>query len=269
LTIVAYACATYVVNWVLFQGQIGQFFGSIYSATGFLIQPTLVGGLFSLVVIGVMLFVVGRLRGSDIGWQARELRLGLWVTFGFWIAMNVVLAAIGALGDGVFLNRSWKQPGASALVGALIGQLLGNALAEETVFRGFLLPQLYLKTAMVFRRSIALGIAILGSTLLFAVSHVPNRLYVHELTGSELLSDQAGLFLLGLFIAGMYVVTRNLFVVVGLHALVNTPTLLVSATSEDLIYVVWGALAVLLLLVWWITAAVRDRTRHRNMNESS
>ncbi|HEX2474621.1 MAG TPA: type II CAAX endopeptidase family protein [Lacipirellulaceae bacterium] len=258
-TIVVYACATLVVNWVLFQGKIGQSLGSLYSATGFLIRSTLVGGLFTLLVIGTLVIAVGRLRCSDVGWAAREFRLGLLVTFGFWLAMNVVLAAIGALGDGVVLNQSWRQPEATALVGSLIGQLLGNALAEETIFRGFLLPQLYLKTARSFRPGIALAIAVVGSSLLFSLSHVPNRLFVHGLTGSELIGDQAGLFLLGVFIAGVYIVTQNLFVVVGLHALVNEPALIIGTSNEDWIYAVWGALAVLLLLAWSVTAAMRNR----------
>ena len=150
-TVVAYACATMIVSAVLFQGRVSDSLGSLYVATGFLIQSTLVGGLFSLAVVGLMVFGVGRLRASDIGWTWRHLGLGLSVTLGLWIAMNGVLAVLAALGDGVSIYEGWKQRRISAMVGGLIGQFLGNALAEETMFRGFLLPQFYLK-AIATRR---------------------------------------------------------------------------------------------------------------------
>jgi hypothetical protein len=261
LTIAAYACANLFVAAVLFQGRISESLGSLYVATGFLVQGSLVGGLFCLAIVSFILFAVGRLRGSDVGWGAPEVGLGLLVTLGFWIAMNGVLAVLAALSGGVFWDEAWKQRGPSAVVGGVVGQLLGNSLVEETLFRGFLLPQFYLIAATVNRRGAALAIAVVASSLLFAVSHVPHRLLVQGLTGSELLWDQAGIFLLGLFIATAYVVTRNLFVAVGLHALVNEPVPVIRASSETTLYVVWAGLAVQLLLAWRAASVARNRTR--------
>jgi membrane protease YdiL (CAAX protease family) len=266
LTIVAYACAMLFVSAVLFQGRISEWLGSLYVATRFLVQASLVAGLFSLAVVGVTLFAVGRLKGSDVGWNAPDLWQGLLVTFGFWVAMNVVLAVLGALDGGVFLDKVWTERGASAVVGGLIGQLIGNALVEETVFRGFLLPQFYLKGAAVFRRGAAMAIALIGSSLLFAVSHVPHRILVSGLSGTEILWDQAGLFLMGLFFGVAYVVTRNLFVAVGLHALANEPVPVVGASSETILHAVWGGLAVLLVLIWWAFSIARNHTRQSGPN---
>ena len=267
LTIVAYACATVVVSAVLFQGRISERLGSLYVATGFLIQSSLVGGLFSLAVVGIVLFGIGRLRAADVGWSARELGVGLLITLGAWMAINGVLAILAGLGGGVFLDTAWKQPGTSAVVGALIGQLLGNALVEETVFRGFMLPQFYFKAAAKFRHSAALFVAFVGTSALFAASHFPNRLFIQGLTGSELIWDQAGLFLMGLVMATAFVVTRSLFAAVGLHALVNEPTPIVRAPSEAVMYAVWGGVTVFLLLTWWLVAVAGKRNRDSRLSE--
>ena len=267
LTIVAYAGATLVVSTVLFQGRISEMLGWLYAATGFLIQSALVGGLVGLAIVGVIFFGVGRLRGSDVGWGVAELWMGLLVTLGFWIAMNGVLVMLAVFSGGVFLDEAWQRRGATAVAGGLAGQLLGNALVEETLFRGFLLPQFYLKAATAFRRGTALAIAVVGSSLLFAVSHIPNRLFIQGLTGSELMWDQGGVFLLGLVFATVYLVTRNLFVAVGLHALVNEPTLVIRASNEDAVYAVWGGLTVLLLLTWWLAVVACNRTRRTPSGE--
>jgi membrane protease YdiL (CAAX protease family) len=261
LTVIAYACALLFVSAVLFQGRISEQLGSLYMATRFLVQASLVAGLFSMVVVGVILFGVRRLKGSDVGWKLPDVWQGAMVTIGFWVAMNVVLAVFVAIKGGVFLNETWTTRGPIAVLGGLIGQLVGNALVEETVFRGFLLPQFYLKGVTVFRHGTALAMALVGSSLLFAVSHVPHRLMVWDLGGSAILWDQAGLFLMGIFLAAVYLVTRNLFVVVGLHALVNEPVPIFAASSEAILYAVWGGLAVLLVVIWWILSIARNGAR--------
>jgi membrane protease YdiL (CAAX protease family) len=261
LTIFAYACATVIVSAVLFQGRISASLGALYAATGFLIQSTLVGGLFSLAVVALIVFAIGRLRPSDVGWNWRGFWLGLVVTLGFWMAMNAVLAALGFVDDGVTVDAGWEQRGIGAIVGGLMGQLLGNALVEETMFRGFLLPQFYLKAAPRLPHGAALAIAFVGSSALFAVSHFPNRLFIQSFTGAELLSDQAGLFLMGLVMATAFVVTRNLFVAVGLHALVNEPAAIVHASSEAATYAVWGGITVSFLLIWWLVTVAGMRYR--------
>ena len=87
------------------------------------------------------------------------------------------------------------------------------------------------------------------------------RLFIQALTGSELLWDQAGLFLFGLFMAAAYVVTRNLFVAVELHALVNGPTPPIRASSQIMLDAVWAGLAVVLLLAWRAASVAHNRTR--------
>ncbi len=260
LAVVAYACSILFVNAVLFQGRISQALGSLYVATAFLIQSALVGGLLALAVVAVVVFGLGRLRASDVGWSASELKWGLLATIGFWVTMQIVALVVATAVGEVNWHEDWQRRGASGVIGGLLGQLLGNALVEETVFHGFLLPQLHLKANQVLRTAFALMIAMIGSSVVFAVTHIPNRLLVRELAGMDLLWDQAGLFFAGLIFAVTYIVTRNLFVAVGLHALANEPVSLFRASNEVMQYVIWFGLTVVLLIGWWMVQAARLRT---------
>ena len=69
-----------------------------------------------------------------------------------------------------------------------------------------------------------------------------------------------GLAVLGVLLALLYLRTRNLLLVVGVHALINTPTLLVaSPVSHEIVEL----LAVLLLLAWpWLWRARKRRLLH-------
>ncbi|MEX0612442.1 MAG: hypothetical protein WD229_10000, partial [Pirellulales bacterium] len=144
LAVALYACSIVFVNAVLFQGRISQALGSLYVATGFLIQGSLIAGLFDLVVVAIVIFGLGRLRASDVGWSASDVKWGLLATLGLWAAMQAAAFIVATVVGEVDWHEDWQRRGASAVIGGLLGQLLGNALVEETVFRGFLLPQLYL-----------------------------------------------------------------------------------------------------------------------------
>jgi membrane protease YdiL (CAAX protease family) len=208
LTIVAYACANFVLCLAVFHGPVSDALGKLYASTGFIIRSTLVGGVFCLLAVGPILYVAG-LRASDIGWVWSKVLVGMFVTLGLWAATNASIACLAAVRGGIVVEPAWKQGAFTALAGALVGQLLGNALAEETVFRGFLLPQFYLKMVDSQRSGAALAIALIGSSLLFALSHIAQRLLIAGFAGSDLLPDQLGLFFFGIYHALIYVVTRH------------------------------------------------------------
>ena len=145
------------------------------------------------------------------------------------------------------------------MIGGILGQLFGNALAEETVFRGFFFPQFYYKFGKRLGRVRALVTAALVSQVAFALLHLPNRLFVKGVPSSELLGDQVQLVVMGLVFLAIYVVTRNLFVAVGIHALANDPAPLIQA-SDGTVASVWLALT-LALVVLWIPAQKTIRRR--------
>lgn len=252
LTAIAYTGAILFVNGVLFQrGQAGAVLGWVYSATGGLVNGTLVGGLCVLGTSAFIIVGLGRLRASDIGWRMRDVGSGLLVTLALWVIIQCVQALLLVFRGDFTLHEAWKQCGPGGLLGGVLGQLLGNALAEETVFRGFFLPQSYLKATRVFPRGAALTIALLGSQLLFAVSHLPNRFFVMGTTGLDILWDQLGLMAAGLIFAAVYLLTRNLFFVVGFHVLLNARVPILQSLHQNTLYAMTFGLFLLVSIGWW------------------
>jgi hypothetical protein len=246
----AYCGTILFVNTVLFQGVVSDALGRLYRFTEFFVNSSLIGGLVELAVFCTIVFGLGRLRPSDVGWTVSAACWGLLVTLAFWIAMQGVLSIVAAITGNFLLHDAWNRPGSViAISGGLMGQLFGNALLEETGCRGFFLPQFYLKAAGPLSPKPALMIAVLGSSLLFAAAHIPNRLWVGDLAGIDLLIDQIGLVVVGLIFATVYLVTRNLFIAIGLHALLNEPVPIVLADAIT-VYAVWFGLTVLVVITW-------------------
>ena len=168
-------------------------------ATRGLIQPTLLFSvvLFVVVVLGGVRWG-GRLRASDIGLVASRIRMGLLVTLGVWVTLHVILLIVTLVGreSAVSLNPGpWTMT-----LGLLAGQVFGAAFVEESMFRGFLVPQLYLKFGGRGDRTLwrpMLG-AILVAQLAFALIHIPN---LHRLgvPGGSPAGKLAVIFVLGVF----------------------------------------------------------------------
>lgn len=240
--VLAMALAT-LINLVLFPGKV---FTPLERATGGLINATLQANLLGLILFAVFVFGLGRLRPADVGLERRKLRQALLVTVLLWLGMQVAALAISLLRGGVAVDAVWAERGASAVLGWLIGQLVGNALVEELLYRGLLLPQLFLKFKIT-SRGLRLAAAAAAMLALFVLSHIPNRIFMGYTVG-EMLIDIPILLGYGLLFTIIYLVTDNLFVAVGVHALVNEPTLITALPfPAQLILIV---LVVVLLVTW-------------------
>lgn len=224
----------------------------IYDVTNGLVQTTLLVNLLLLVVIvGGVILGLGQLRPRDIGLVREDLWIGLGITAGTWILMQSTgVVAVLVQGRSLGFDESWATIGATAVFGGFLAQILGNALYEEIVYRAFLLPQLTQKfrhrmikqsprTVFVF--------ALLVSQSVFGIIHIPSRL-AQGATVGDLPLLLLGPFLIGVLFALVYYRTGNLFVTVGLHALVNDPVLVVNAGAIALFPILFVLLAV--LLVW-------------------
>jgi membrane protease YdiL (CAAX protease family) len=217
-----------------------------------LVSGTLLANLgLLLVVVGSLLVGLGRARAIDLGLRRRDL-LPAGITFVVvWGLLHGCAAIVAACGEGIHLAAGFATAAAARRsVGELLGQLVGNALYEEILFRGVLLVQgIQARRAKGCSEWQAQGRALLWSQAVFALQHVPNRLAFgawHSPGAAAL--DLVLLFVSGLFFAAVYVRTRNLLLVVALHALGNTPTLLIAAPA-------W--LHALVLLVAFVVLLVR------------
>jgi len=229
----------------------------IHDVTNGLVHASLLfGGAATLVFVGGLFLGLGRLRAQDVGLVGSRLPIALLSTLGLWLVTQAVLVlASWASGREVALDSAWTDLGLSAVLGRLLGQVVGMALFEETTFRGFLLPQLYIKFSADRRRVEARPLvwAILASQFFFALCHLPNRLF--ETVGGPVVLELLTTTMVGVGISLVYLRTGNLWLVAGLHGLGNRPTPVFESPVDP--NVVLSVLVVMLLLCWpWLERSV-------------
>jgi hypothetical protein len=181
-------------------------------------------------VVGGIIFWAAKLRARDVGWRSTNLRSAIAFTIALWVAVNLGVAFFAyATGSGIALNPSWTKRGATVQFGGLFAQLFGNALYEETIYRGFLTVQAMLWLQR-FGRVPALLMAVAGVQAIFALIHVP-MLLVTGNAWADIVQILPQLYLAGLALAAVYLLTGSLFVAVGVHALADAYMLIPSDNS--------------------------------------
>ncbi len=231
-------------------------------ATVGLISVTLQANLIIIaVVVFGLIFVAAGLRPADVGWRRNKLPAAILFTLGLWAVANLLVIA-GAEFQGLPLafDESWTKARLSRTFGAFIAQIFGNALGEETIFRGFLTVQLML-ILRPLGKAAAATIAVIVVQTLFASIHIP-MLREHGVSWTEILETLPMLGLAGIGLAIIYFATGNLFVAVGTHALMDAYMLIPHdsfqfADNFDFVYLGLGLLAALL----WRFAIPRFRPR--------
>lgn len=195
----------------------------VVNATGGVIALDLLFYVVEICLILLFLTTVGRLRLRDLG-LASSLPRALVFAALLWALtqLGIALWQLGTAGQIVW-NEAWRDPGAAVVAEDLYSQLLGNALFEEIVWRGFVLVQLYL---FAKRRNVRrpLVLALVISQLLFALLHTPLQLERFGRSWLELPFWLLATGVAGVIFAVLYVKTQNLFIAVGFHALFNEPT---------------------------------------------
>lgn len=221
-----------------------------------LVYPALLVGLVCmLLVVGMVLVAIGRFRPRELGLEFGKLPAAIVYTLLVWTLMQ--LSAIGLSqfnGESPQLVPGLDASGAGQLAGALVAQLFGNALCEEVLFRGFLFVQL----GVLFCRwlpdqpRISLVSAGFVSSVVFAIAHLPHRQGINGgyADWSALVTDQGWLVVWGCVYCWLYVRTSNLLFVVGIHALANARTMLVTAPAVAEFLPLSQMLGVGIALVW-------------------
>jgi len=229
------------------------------SATRGLVEGTLQAGALFILGLGALFWCVGKLRWDDLGLMRAKLLAGIVGTFSVWVLAQLVqLLESGR-------DFVWAQAWGTHEVGEFLGQALGNALQEEVFFRAFLVSQLFLllRAGGIQRKVPALIAALIIAQVMFAVSHVPNRIYKGSYDSFDAVwQDQAALFLAGLYFCGFFFLTKNLFFAVGVHALANRPMALIEGAN-------FQVLAEPLLLLLVIAAIYRRRQRSSRVGHAT
>lgn len=203
--------------------------------------------------VGIVL-TAGRLELRDLGLRKEALPLALFATAVLWTVMQLSTALTSGTA-GPEIAPTWSS-GPGRALGPLLAQLLGTALMEEVIFRGYLWPRLtgYLKATWGLRRASVAGLLL--SQLAFALLHIPMLVY-RGLEGAAMAGTLLMLAVAGLYFALLYALTRNLFFAIGAHALANatTPLFVPQGPAPTLVL---AATAIALAAAWrlrpWDTA---------------
>jgi uncharacterized protein len=208
-----------------------------------------------VVAVGGVLFGAGRLRPREVGLDRRKLREGVVAIAILYAAIQLVPAVIElVLTGGVELNRAWTTRGVQQVLVWAAVMFLTTALYEEIAFRGFLFPQLYLKTRGTHRARF--WTALLASQIVFGLIHFPGHVFIRNMSGPSLWGMMAAQAFVGVLLLLLYLRTRNLWIAIGVHGLVNAPTPLVSNPIP------WEIYLVVLLVAWpWLAR----RPEHRGL----
>lgn len=176
-----------------------------------------------------------------------EIRRGLGAVLVLWAAMQLG-ALVFALVDGDVVMAAYT----SRTLGEVLTQFVCNAPDEELVYRAVLVPALFhaLLARAPDRPRRALAGAFAIATLIFAVSHVPSWLS----SGASLAGIAQNLVLIGGFgvcFIACYVLTRNLVIAIGVHALFNVflPMSIVVVPDEIGFNTYRGIVAI--AVTWW------------------
>jgi membrane protease YdiL (CAAX protease family) len=230
-------------------------FPGLTAASEHVITANFLNYIPMFIIMGLLLVLVGRLRCNDLGLIRQRFLPGLAWVICTWVVVQlfVVLFQQGA----VSIDPSWDGPVVKKISLLVTGQLLSNALYEELFWRAFLISQLVLlmTRAMKLRMRTALAWAIIISSVLFALSHIPNDL----LYGREILSGQLSRLIGGIAFGSLFLLSNNIFLVIGIHGLVNKPLFLFqdSGGAKELI---WFVPLVVLLILAILRRLRRPRT---------
>ena len=239
---VLYCVYVTFINLVVFKSNILQ---PISKLTLGLINQTLTVNIVSvLIFVFIIILKCGRLSLFDIGFKKNRLLSTIAAIFILWIFMQLLNIIVGLIISGKpIINNDWSKYGALKMFGSIIAQLFGNALFEELAFRGFLLVQICKKLRGT-KGDLFTGLAV--SQLLFALIHIPNRI-LGGMSIFEILPSLIIVFILGLLFATVYLVTDNIFLSIGIHALWNTPLLVFDGLPSMLVILI---ATIILLIIW-------------------
>jgi membrane protease YdiL (CAAX protease family) len=224
---------------------------ALYGATAGLVTPVLLAGLIEWVMlVGVVAMGLGRLRARHLGLDGRDVGLALVVLAGLWLVVQLLSAASGVVGGGI----AWqgRLPGQPPLhpLGLRLEALFGSGLIEEVLYRGVLLPQVYLLArTRGLAPTAALVVAAVGTSVYFGLNHLPAALRM-GIPAPAVMGYLFHVTLAGLLFAALYVRSGNLLVAAGAHALINDPVALIDAPLEPALLVLVAACALMLGWPW-------------------
>ncbi len=205
-------------------------------------------GNFVLVIVALG-WGICRLRPQDagLGGIGRKFTEALFATGIVWAISQIFLLVFSVIsGTELSWNRVWFDRSPLALATSSIKAFLGVAFMEEILYRGLVLPQVFLALRR-FWANRALIPALFISQIPFALIHIPHY--------DVPLPLPLGLFVIwmtGVLLAWMWLRTDNILIAVGWHGLLDLPLSLAGFPEQVAVGSVYMAGLFLLMLWRWL-----------------
>ena len=206
-----------LVHYVFFPSGM---FHPIYRATGGIISATFQGYVLEALVMGFFLCYLGGLRAKDFAIRAKDILPAIGLTLFAWGMIQTIPMLEG---QALQIDSDWGDFSIVKhnLSEFFMSQVFGNALYEELFFRALLISQFAIIFAKKFSSTWALLFAIVCACSIFALAHTPHRLINGNAFEVVMLHSMPNLFFMGLVFVVIFLLTKNIFVAVGVHALNN------------------------------------------------
>lgn len=192
----------------------------VFKNTNGLISPTLTLYLIMyFIIVHLMLIKGSKITLVQLGVEKSKLKAGIIVTLGLFLILQFygVLYSYLTLGK-LVVNEAMVEW--VAVIGYYLELIFGVAVFEEIIFRGFLIPQVFIRLKArennASRMFLTLGI----SQFLFAIVHVPIRL-ANGMSLIDAILNLGTIFIIGIIIAFVYLLTENIFIAMGVHSIWN------------------------------------------------
>ena len=195
-------------------------------------------------VLAIALWLVGygHISPASLGLEKQKIPFAVLVTVLTWIIIQFVAAAVCLVCEHRLCAAS--PVFSNSVIRLFMGQVFGNSLLEEGVFRGYLIFCLskYLMGSK--------GLALTASAILFALSHIPWFISIGR-PFYYLIPIMVGGVLFGL----LYFKTENLWLCIGIHSLIDVPAQLWGASPN--LSLVPVAVGLLFIIIYPSSAIIR------------
>ena len=215
------------------------------SLTKGLVQRALLPNLAIILIFPYgILIIYEKLKPRDLGLEGGKVLQAASI-----IALVILVLQISSTVMSIIsyktltLGNLWSKVCGGTALGVLICQLFAVAVQEEIIFRGFLIPQVYLRIKKD-NYIVRMGLVLVISQGLFAIWHIPIRIFL----GMSLISTIISIFtvfIIGIIFALIYIRTGNIFIVMGIHGLWNA----VQTTAQSNVYIIMLMLIIATLIV--------------------
>lgn len=205
---------------------------AVARATGGLVLQTLQLALAVTAIVVGWLAVFGRMRWRDLGFRYGDIGGALLYSLVAWVVISGAAVLSGVIAGGaVRMDAAWVEA-PRQVAGRLIAQFAGNALCEELIWRGFLVPQVYFLLGRIGSSRGRLFVAAVVAAALFALYHIPM-----DASKGTAAPEHAVLFavrfLSGLLLTAVWLLSGNLLIAVACHSLMNEPSPLFGGGQTD------------------------------------